>query len=147
MIDRRAFLQSSMALGATLAVLPASASSVRAAGARPSIVLVDRQLAGAAKFAAAARVRGLQVFEFAGDVAGLWMNELEPRLRLGPAAITGYTSAATLFCLDFLARDYGARTVERAADGAVRWHISSDPGRRASLAPAMVRARTRESHA
>jgi hypothetical protein len=147
MIDRRAFLRSSVALGAVFAALPASASSVRAAGGSPAIVVIDRQLAGAAEFAAAARVRGLQVLEFAGDVAGLWMSELEPRLRAGPAAIAGYTSAATLFCLDFLARDYGARTVERAADGAARWLISSDPGRRASLAPDMVRARTRESHA
>jgi hypothetical protein len=149
MIDRRAFLQSSVALGTVLATLPASAASARTVAANASLVLVDRQLAGGAEFATAARARKLPVLEFTADVAGLWMNELEPRLRLGPVAIAGYTSPATLFCLDLLARDYGARTVERAGAsiGAVRWLISSDPGRRASLAPAMVRARAREFHA
>ena len=144
MIDRRSFLQSSIALGAVLATLPASARTV---ATTVSLVLVDRQVVGSAEFAAAARARELQVLEFTGDVARLWMSEVEPRFRLGPLAIAGYTSAATLFCLDFLARDYGARTVERVAAGAVRWLISSDPGRRAALAPAMVRARARELHA
>ena len=76
------------------------------------------------------------------------MRELEPRLRAGPLTIVGHTSAATLFCLDFLARDYGARTVRRAEHGAaVSFVISRRPGRRAALAPAAVRAQWSDSHA
>ena len=74
------------------------------------------------------------------------MREFEPRLRAGPLTIVGHTSAATLFCLDFLARDYGARTVQRAEHGAaVSFVISQRPGRRAALAPAAVRAQGRDS--
>jgi len=73
------------------------------------------------------------------------MHELEPRLRAGLLTIVGHTSAATLFCLDFLAREYGARTVQRAEHGTVvSFVISQRPGRRAPLAPAALRAL--ESH-
>jgi len=149
MIDRRSFMQSSVACGAALATWSVHVSS-RPAGAAnlaASIVLVDRHLEGATEFAADARSQGLDTFDFTGDVAGLWMRELEPRLRAGPVTIAGRTSAATLFCLDFLARDYGARTVERVADGAVIWVISSTPGRRAPLAPVCTRTRSGDSHA
>jgi hypothetical protein len=70
----------------------------------------------------------------------VWMHELEPRLRTGTLTIMGRTSAATLFCLDYLARDYGARTVQRAEHGAaVSFVISQNPARRAPLAPAALR--------
>jgi hypothetical protein len=69
-------------------------------------------------------------------------------LRAGPLTIVGHTSAATLFCLDFLARDYGARTVRRPEhDAAVGFVISQRPGRRAALAPAAVRAQWSDCHA
>jgi hypothetical protein len=90
----------------------------------------------------------LPLFEFHGDVATLWMSELAPQLRAGTLAAAGHTSAATLFCLDLLARDFGARTVWRAEVGtAVSFVISQSPGRRAALAPAAVRAQWRERHA
>ena len=115
---------------------------------RPRVALVDRSLAGSDAVAADARAQGLRVVEFSGDVAGVWMRELEPRLRAGPLTIVGHTSAATLFCLDFLARDYGARTVRRAEHGAaVSFVISQRPGRRAALTPAAVRAQWSDSHA
>jgi hypothetical protein len=114
----------------------------------PSIALVDRLLDGSDALAAGARAQGLRVVEFSGDVAAVWMRELEPRLRAGPLTIVGHTSAVTLFCLDFLARDYGARTVRRAEHGtAVSFVISQHPGRRAALAPAAVRAQWSASHA
>ena len=71
------------------------------------------------------------------DVAALWMNEIEPRLRLGPVAIAGLTGAATLFCLDLLARDYGAHVVQRnaAEPDAVSWMIATHTERKAPLAP------------
>ncbi len=118
----------------------------------PQAVPLSRSSTGpspaATGLAADARAQGLGVVEFSGDVAGVWMRELEPRLRAGPLTIVGHTSAATLFCLDFLARDYGARTVQRAEHGAaVSFVISQRPGRRAALAPAAVRAQWSDSHA
>jgi hypothetical protein len=147
-LNRRHFVQDAALLAASLAAWPVNAA---AAAADPfdeaEIALVDRTLPGSAAFARAVRARGMTALEFTGDVADLWMRELEPRLRGGPVAIAGYTSAATLFCLDLLARDFGARTVQRGAGAAVRFVISQYPGRRAALAPATVRAQWSDSHA
>ena len=41
------------------------------------------------------------------------MQTLEPRLKAGPVALAGLTKAAPLFCLEYLARNYGLRTVYR----------------------------------
>jgi hypothetical protein len=156
MVDRRSFITSTIALATAVAVgderwarggAAASADSVLAP-TESTVALVDRSLGGSAAFAAAARTRGLVAFEFTADVARIWMGELEPRLRLGPIAIAGYTSDATWFCLDLLSRDFGASTVQRSLESdAVRFVISQTPGRRAALAPAAVRAQWRSRHA
>src|SRR5687768_17451269 len=111
MIDRRSFMTGSAAVALAAAVWPSHADL--RLGALPVLALADRCLDGSEAFAAHARARGLRVLEFDSDVAALWMRELEPRLRAGPTALTGHTSAATLFCLDLLARDYGACCVHR----------------------------------
>jgi hypothetical protein len=156
MVDRRSFITSTIAFATTVAVgNDAQAGSIASppadtllAPTESGVALVDRSLGGGAAFAAAARARGLVTREFPADVARLWMHELEPRLRLGPIAVEGYTSAATWFCLDLLARDFGACTVEHTAEtDAVRFVISQIPGRRAALAPAAVRAQWRSPHA
>lgn len=147
-MNRRTFVQNAALLAASSAAWPVHATL---ADVDPfdeaEIALVDRNLPGSGAFAHAARERGMIALEFTGDVADLWMRELEPRLRSGPVAIAGYTSAATLFCLDFLARDFGARTVQRGAGAAVSFVISQYSGRRAALAPAAVRAEWSDSHA
>jgi hypothetical protein len=152
MIDRRSFMTGSAALAAAIAagraghgaIAPAEAA---AAAASPVLALVDRLLDGAEPFAAKARASGLRVLEFASDAASVWMRELEPRLRAGPIVVTGHTSAATLFCLDVMARDYGTRVVERADTGpAVTWTMSSMPARRAALVPT-AEPRWSHSHA
>jgi hypothetical protein len=153
MIDRRMFLQDSALLAVSLAAWPVLGARAedavmpeRFAGAR--MALVDRRIPGSADFAAEALRLRLPLFEFDADVATLWMSELLPRLRAGTLAAAGYSSAATLFCLDLLARDFGARTVRRAEAGAVvSFVISQNPGRRAALAPAAVRAHWSEPHA
>ena len=73
------------------------------------------------------------MFEFTSDVAEVWMRELEPRLRVARLEILGYTSPATAFCLDLLARDYGADPAQPL--GASTWLIATNPARRAPLAP------------
>jgi len=156
MVDRRSFITSTVAFAAAVAVrngasartLAVTPADTRLAATESGIALVDRSLGGSAAFAAAARARGLVTLEFTSDVARLWMHELDPRLRAEPTTIAGYTSAATWFCLDLLARDFGARTVQHtAATDAVTFVISQTPGRRAALAPAAVRAQWRARHA
>src|SRR5690349_1637334 len=108
MVDRRSFITSTVAFATAVAVESVTQARYGAstppdaapASAEPAIALVDRSLGGSAAFAAAARARGLGTLEFAGDVAAVWMRDLEPRLREGPVAIAGYTSAATWFCID-----------------------------------------------
>jgi hypothetical protein len=151
MVDRRVFLAGSIFAAATVAnwlARGAASALTRTAVGIPSVALVDRCLDGSAAMAADARAQGLRVVEFLGDVAGVWMRELEPRLRAGTLTIMGHTSAATLFCLDFLARDYGARILQRAEQGAaVTFVISQRPLRRAALAPAALRAQRSDFHA
>jgi hypothetical protein len=143
MISRRSFMTSGVAVAAAAAAWPArsgatapSSTNAGNGAAGAVIALVDRELEGSQSFAANARASGLRVLEFTSDAAGHWMHELEPRLRLGSAVIDGYTSAATLFCLELLARDYGARVVQRSGGAAgVAWIVSSNPMQRAPLAP------------
>jgi hypothetical protein len=138
MTDRRVFIHGAAGTVAALAVPHRAAARLAShpAAAIPDLALVDRDLGGGGSFAAEARARGIAVHEFSSDVAGLWMRELEPLLRTRAAAIAGYTSAATLFCLELLARDYGARVVRRSDTPAgVAWTLSSNPLRRAPLAP------------
>jgi hypothetical protein len=139
MLDRRMFFQGAAAAIAALAGVSSGAAPRRAA--RPSagacdVALVDRNLDGSVSFAATARARGIALYEFSSDAGGPWMRELEPRLRAGSVAIEGFTSVATLFCLELLACDYGARVVRRSdtPDGVI-WTLSSKPIRRAPLAP------------
>jgi hypothetical protein len=147
-LNRRNFVQDAALLAASCAAWPAHAALAEGDPLdEAESALVDRTLPGSAAFAHAARERGMTALEFTGDVGDLWMRELEPRLRSGPVAIAGYTSAATLFCLDFLARDFGARTVQRGSGAAVSFVISQFSGRRAALAPAAVRAQWSNSHA
>ena len=142
MVDRRVLIKYGVAFAAAIA--GGSRATGAATAGRPAleVALVDGLLAGSASFAAKARVHGLVSLEFSGDAAGIWMRELQPRLRAGPTAIEGYTSAATLFCLELLARDYGAQVVRRRETGdGVAWILSSRPPRRAPLAPLSPRSR------
>jgi hypothetical protein len=148
LIDRRSFVRHGVALAAAGAAWrwPEAAAATAPAPDAALIAIVDRSSSGCEAFAAAARARGVRVLEFSADVAALWMRELEPRLRSGPVVIEGHTSAPTQFCLEFLARDYGARLVHRAeAATAVTWTLSSSPARRAALAP--LSSRGSEFHA
>jgi hypothetical protein len=141
MIDRRSFMTRSAAVALAAAAWPARGRLDAGAPASPVIALVDRCVAGSQSFAGDARARGECVLEFDSDVAALWMRELEPRLRAGPTVLAGHTGAATLFCLDLLARDYGARCVQRVDSAtSVTWTIASSPPRRAALAPTPERS-------
>jgi len=143
MDSRRAVIEGGLGLATGLVVWAARATRAHANDAAhstetvtpapPRVAVVDRGVAGSAAFAAAARAQGLPVFEFTSDVAQVWMRELEPRLRMRRVEILGHTSSATSFCLELLARDYGAAAARPL--GASTWLIATNPTRRAPLAP------------
>jgi len=128
--NRRDFLAGGAAF-ATLAITALRAGPVQArALARPFnelvsgplLIVYDRRLLGSDAFAADAAASGYSPLGFDSDIAALWMHEIEPRLRVPPLAIAGFTSSATLFCLELLARDYGAQALRR-----IEQHSSATP--------------------
>jgi hypothetical protein len=138
-VNRREFVTNGAALAALTAfplAYGAAPREVSSPAGAPSLVIVDRAVTQAAAFEAEARAAGYATRPFDRDAGAVWMNEIEPRLRVGPVALAGLTTQATLFCLELLARDYGAWVVRReaAADG-VRWLLATQPHRRAPLAP------------
>jgi hypothetical protein len=138
MPSRRAFIRSGIAVTAVAAGLwrANAVASTHAAAARTGPVplfkmVFDASFPAGAAFGAAAARRGAPVHAIGGDIGGLWMNTLEPRLREGPVALAGLTAGATLFCLELLARDYGLGPVYRIEhapqpDGRVRHTFAGD---------------------
>jgi hypothetical protein len=74
---------------------------------RATLAIVDRNLEDASFMADRLVHESARLHTFAGDPGRLWMDTLEPELRRMPVSIAGYTSGATLFCLQYLTRDYG----------------------------------------
>jgi hypothetical protein len=70
--------------------------------------------AASAEFAAEAARHGLDTLDFAGDVGGLWLREIEPALRTGATALAGLTGPGVLFCLETMTRAHGFAVVFRA---------------------------------
>lgn len=113
MLSRREVLGGGLAVSA-LGAVPASASLSPIRRWRPETTIVDRDLPAALDIASAWRHQSSRLHLFAGDPGPLWMNRLEPLLRERPAVLAGYTSAATLFCLQILTRDYALELAARS---------------------------------
>jgi len=60
-------------------------------------------------FAACAAQRRIAVAAIRGDITSLFFYDLDLRWKRGPVVLAGYTTPASLFCLDLLARDRGMR--------------------------------------
>ncbi len=136
MTTRRDFLRSGTAAAAvglvgagarahTAAVQPSRTSTAAPpvkSVAAPAAVVCDRRFEQSVAFAAAAAAHGAAVEVCAGDIAGVLMDRLVPRWRRAPVAVAGLTAAGALFCLEYLARDYGLglayRICHSAAPGA-----------------------------
>jgi hypothetical protein len=94
-------------------------------------VVFDQTLAEGAAFGVEAVSRGAPARAVGSNAGSVWMNEIEPRWKRGPAVIAGLTGRASLFCLELLARDYGMGVVYRAehsptGDGGIR-HVITGP--------------------
>ena len=92
-------------------------------------VVFDERFEGPRAFAAGAARRGIATVAIRGDVTRLFFDDLDLRWKQGPVRLAGYTTPASLFCLELLARDRGMRVVHSASSGPlVSWIIA--PGAR-----------------
>jgi hypothetical protein len=110
MSRRREFIQRGLAASALIAcpltVHLALAESISGVPYRPFKVVFDQTFAEGAAFGAEAVSRGARAHAVGSNAGVVWMNEIEPRWKRGPAVIAGLTGRASLFCLELLARDY-----------------------------------------
>jgi len=104
MLNRRELVRNGLVLSAIGGLVPDLAAARRLPA---GVWVVDRQQPAAASMIAAAESSAALAVGFTADPGPVWMHMLEPRLRRSPVAIGGYTSASVLFCLHYLARDYG----------------------------------------
>lgn len=113
MASRRRFLQ--LSLGACAA--PVRLYSMP----RPIYykAVFDERFEGPCAFAAAAAERRIPTAAIRGDVTSLFFDDLDLRWKRGPLLLAGYTTPASLFCLDLLARDRGMRVRHCKADPSV----------------------------
>ena len=93
------------ALGLSLAPSGVSAAVLQDARMRPALFLADFTIA--AEVADAARMAGVPVAQFAGDVGAPWLDRLEPMWREYPHTVAGVTFGGAFFCLEQLARTCG----------------------------------------
>lgn len=118
MVTRRSFIHSSLAsalaAGSAAPALAGLAGADRASRSL-SAFIVDASLAASRELAVLAEHAGAPLRVIDSDPGRLWMHEIEPRWRLGPEPLAGFTSGATLFCLQVLARQYGLDVVYRIA--------------------------------
>ncbi len=69
----------------------------------------DERFGDPCVFAAGAAERGIPTVAIRGDITKLFLDDLDLRWKWGPVLLAGYTTPASLFCLDLLARDRGMR--------------------------------------
>lgn len=109
-VSRRSVLQG--AVVASALALPSMTPAWAAALSGSGTMLAAHESANdqGAAFAERAARFGVASFDFTGDMARLWFDELRPRMQAGPAeALIGLTGAGALFCFEQLAWDVGMR--------------------------------------
>lgn len=117
MPSRRQFLEYGVMASAWAACPAVARLSLADSGREPYHffrVIVDHTFADGAAFAAEASSWRAPVRAVGSDLGSVWMNDIGPCWRRTSAAIAGLTSGAALFCLEFLANDYGMSVVYRA---------------------------------
>jgi len=123
-MDRRAFLQSGLALSA--ASLPGTAALAAAVGMsectpiRLQRFVFDKRFAEAVETARHAAHLGIHLAEISGDVTPLWYDDLDLRWKRAPMALAGVTTQDGLFVLETLAADRGMRVAYRGEHGVAK---------------------------
>lgn len=109
MPSRRQFLQA----GISALLLPLLSRKVFAARAPKAfdLVVFDQRYPRARVFAERAREAKLPCAAIQGDITDLYFRDLALRWNRGPSTVAGFSTIASLFCLEMLARDRGMRLV------------------------------------
>lgn len=107
---RDLLLAAMMGPAAARASWPARHSTVPPAQSQGlSGVVIDERFAPARAFAARADRHALRSFRFAGEMSGLWFDQIRPVLQATPWPLVGLTGIGALFCFEQLAWDVGLR--------------------------------------
>ena len=69
----------------------------------------DERFPEPCRFAIESGARSIPTAAIRGDITRLFFDDLDLRWRQAPVWLTGWTTPASLFCLDLLARDRGMR--------------------------------------
>lgn len=117
--NRRTFLKYSIAAGAIIRPISIQGSVVPYYKA-----VFDERFDEPRRFAGAVAARRIPTAAIRGDITHVFFHDLDLRWKHGPVQIAGYTTPASLFCLDLLARDRGMRLS----------HCVTNPGVEAALA-------------
>jgi hypothetical protein len=111
-MDRREFL--GLGSAAALAVLYPGATASALAGlarsAEGTLVVADHRYSDSLIFARALGNRGASVFSIKEGLAGVWFDELAPRLAASSHKLAGLTLESELFVLERLAESCGMRS-------------------------------------
>ena len=116
MVERRSVLKFGAAsVAGALVNVPIRAFGAMPAGSHGSLdrAIFDERFDEALAFAGEMNRRGVITSGIRGDVAKLWYEDLQARLRQDPRPIAGLTDRVTLFCLEELARDVGMKVFFR----------------------------------
>lgn len=115
-MDRRTFCITSAAGAFGVAAACARGEPLEGPGAAPMPlhkILFDSRFASSRAFGAAAVRGGRTAVALQGDVTAVWLRDLKPHWAGGGGAIAGMTTAASLFCLEQMAKDQWLRAVVR----------------------------------
>jgi|CXWL01.1.fsa_nt_gi hypothetical protein len=122
-MDRRTFIQAGMltalplATGARLVLGSAQPQAAHPLEPQQRVplytVVYDERFADSVAFADEARRLGQRVSAIAGDVTGLWYDDLFHRWQRSAVAIAGMTTRDAFFCLEIFGNDAGLRRVLR----------------------------------
>ena len=118
MASRRTFLKSSLSACTATALIRPLSGHTREIPLYYKAVFDDR-FEDSRTFAAAALERGIPTAAIRGDVTKLFFDDLDLRWRKGPVLLAGYTTKASQFCLNLLARDRGMRLSHCVAEPSV----------------------------
>jgi hypothetical protein len=136
MASRRRFLKFGLGACAVSALIRPISGRLRMVPYYKAVF--DERFHGPCLFAAGAAERHIPTAPICGDITRLFFDDLDLRWKRGPVLLAGYTTPASLFCLDLLARDRGMRvshcvtqpSVEAALgvlDVALPWRSMSTP--------------------
>ena len=117
MASRRRFLKYGLGACAAGAIIRPVSGQARVLPYYKAVF--DERFEEPCAFASGAAERRIPTAAVRGDITSLFFDDLDLRWKQGPVLLAGYTTPASLFCLDLLARDRGMRLSHRLTNPSV----------------------------